>query len=86
MRGAGEVFDEFAALTAGQAVRLLRASATRVWAPTGRSSGRCRARRPRRAPARLYADGRFPTADGRARFVAGRARGARRAGRRIASR
>ena len=64
---ASEIFDEFAALTAG-----------RVCDYAGASHGRLRQEGPLQWPiptddhpgtARLYADGRFPTADGRARFV-----------------
>ena len=64
---ASEIFDEFAALTGG-----------RVCDYAGASHGRLREDGPLQWPiptgdhpgtARLYADGRFPTADGRARFV-----------------
>ena len=64
---ASEIFDEFAALTGG-----------RVCDYAGASHGRLRQEGPLQWPiptgdhpgtARLYADGRFPTADGRARFV-----------------
>ncbi len=64
--GAAEIFDEFAALTAGRPCDY-----------SGLSHARLRAG-PRQWPApaaghpgtpRLYADGVFPTADGRARFV-----------------
>ena len=72
-RARARVFDEFAALTRGRAVRLARASATRACAPRGRSSGRARAGRTP-APRGSTPTARFPTPDGRARFVAGRAR------------
>jgi ferredoxin-nitrate reductase len=63
---AADIFDDFAALTAGRPCDY-----------SGLSHSRLRARRvqwPAPAPehpgtARLYADGVFPTADGRARFV-----------------
>jgi ferredoxin-nitrate reductase len=64
---ASEIFDEFAALTGG-----------RVCDYAGASHGRLRQEGPLQWPiptgdhpgtARLYADGRFPTADGRARFL-----------------
>ena len=70
---ADEIFDEFAALTAGRAcdyagvthARLVSEGPLQWPAPAAAcgapaSSGR----------ARLYTDGRFPTADGRARFIA----------------
>jgi anaerobic selenocysteine-containing dehydrogenase len=65
---AAEIFDEFAALTAGTPCDC-----------SGLSHARLRAEGPRQWPvpaadhpgtARLYTDGRFPTPDGRARFVA----------------
>jgi len=64
---ASEIFDEFAALTGGRVCDYAGASHGRLqqegplqWPiPTGDHPG----------TARLYADGRFPTADGRARFV-----------------
>jgi len=67
-QGAAEIFDEFAALTAGTPCDY-----------SGVSHARLRAEGPVQWPApapghpgteRLYADGRFPTPDGRARFVA----------------
>ena len=67
MPSAAEVFDEFAALTAGTPVRY-----------SGVTHARLRAEGPLQWPCpapdhpgteRLYTDGRFPTADGRARFV-----------------
>jgi predicted molibdopterin-dependent oxidoreductase YjgC len=64
---AAEIFDEFAALTAGRPCDYsglshsrLRARPVQWPAPTPEHPG----------TARLYADGIFPTADGRARFVA----------------
>jgi anaerobic selenocysteine-containing dehydrogenase len=65
---AAEIFDEFAALTSGTPcdysgashARLQRDGALQWPVPTADHSG----------TPRLYADGRFPTADGRARFVA----------------
>jgi ferredoxin-nitrate reductase len=66
--GAAEIFDEFAALTAGRPCDY-----------SGLSHGRLRAEGPRQWPVptadhpgteRLYADRRFPTPDGRARFIA----------------
>jgi ferredoxin-nitrate reductase len=63
---AAEIFDEFAALTAGRPCDYsglshsrLRAGAVQWPVPTPEHPG----------TARLYADGIFPTADGRARFV-----------------
>src|SRR5438445_11482546 len=63
---AAEIFDEFAALTAGRPCDYsgvshsrLRARAVQWPAPTPEHPG----------TARLYGDGVFPTADGRARFV-----------------
>ena len=75
-----EIFGEFAALTAGTALRLLgreprapRADGPLQWpVPASDHAG----------TPRLYADGRFPTPDGRARLRRGRARGAARGGRR----
>ena len=81
---AAEIFDEFAALTAGTAVRLLGRRATRGSRADGPLQWPCRAPT-HPGTARLYTDGRFPTPDGRARFVAGRARRARRAARRALS-
>jgi predicted molibdopterin-dependent oxidoreductase YjgC len=65
--GAAQIFDEFAALTAGTSCDCSGASHTRL-REDGRCSGRCRRRPP--GTARLYTAGRFATPNGRARFVA----------------
>lgn len=66
--GAGEIFDEFVALTrgtpcdySGVSHARLQADGPLQWPVPSRQHG---------GTPRLYTDGRFPTADGRARFVA----------------